>query len=249
MTKEGGKREREIEKRVEREGEKNARSRTSQGHFHLRHPACDLSFLSAPLWHAYSRNIYHSSNTLFVSTSFPLSLQKFEYKSHWRHCNRHGRKFIVQRNFSWLSYSCIYLFISYFYIHSCGRFRITASNCKTSIIRIWINKNRISCQISPPILRRVILLNPISCSLFNNLCHQVTPKLTKAHLSICPIRIQLKNVLKDPFNIHIYGIIKKMWSLEWKQIYSIVHTACRHNRCSTVEYIVLELNIELHISY
>lgn len=34
------------EERVEREGEKSLKSRTSQGHFHLRYPVWNLSFLS-----------------------------------------------------------------------------------------------------------------------------------------------------------------------------------------------------------
>lgn len=58
------------EERVEREGEKSLKSRTSQGHFHLRYPVWNLSFLSRRHFNThiyiYSRNVYHSRNTFFA---------------------------------------------------------------------------------------------------------------------------------------------------------------------------------------
>lgn len=61
---------RNMEERVEREGEKSLKSRTSQGHFHLRYPVWNLSFLSRRHFNTYiyihSRNVYHSLNTFFA---------------------------------------------------------------------------------------------------------------------------------------------------------------------------------------
>ena len=44
---------RNMEERVEREGEKSLKSRTSQGHFHLRYPVWNLSFLSRRHFNTY----------------------------------------------------------------------------------------------------------------------------------------------------------------------------------------------------
>lgn len=54
------------EERVEREGEKSLKSRTSQGHFHLRYPVWNLSFLSRRHFNTYIYIYIHTRETFIT---------------------------------------------------------------------------------------------------------------------------------------------------------------------------------------
>lgn len=102
---------RNMEERVEREGEKSLKSRTSQGHFHLRYPVWNLSFLSRRHFNTY---IYIYTRETFITHATHFSRGKSSGAKKKKFFNREifsRAKKISQK----LDYSLIY-YVLYIYM-------------------------------------------------------------------------------------------------------------------------------------